>query len=208
MKKSSIGIKSIFMVVLVLALLVPIDVFAQSPFYFAFKGGIYSPRSSDLNGFDNGFNGEFAFGFRFTPNIAAEFGLGYFNTGGEKTVVSGTSVNQRHYDIDVWPFTLTLKAILPYGKWDFFGLAGGGIYSVSVPYNANGYYHYPYPYYYNDYDYIWGGYLGAGIHYNITKSIFLGVEAKYLWTEPAKFTSYDGFKLDGIISNAVIGFRF
>ena len=157
MKNSSIGIKSIFIVVLVLTFLVPINIFAQSPFYFAFKPGVYSPRSSDLNGFDNGFNGEFAFGFQFHPNIAAELGFGWFYTEGEKAVQTGSTVGQKHFDIDVWPLTLTLKAILPYEKWEFFGLAGGGIYSVSVPYNYNGYYHYPYPYYYNDYDYIWGG---------------------------------------------------
>jgi outer membrane protein W len=204
MKNSSMGTKSLFLVVLVIAFLIPINIFAQSPYYIALKPGIYSPRSSDLNGFDNGFNGELAFGLQFTPNIAAEFGLGYFYTGGEKTV----GANQRHYDVDVWPFTLTLKGILPYQKWEFFGLAGGGIYSVSVPYSVNGYNHYPYPYYYNEYDYIWGGYLGAGIQYNITKGIFLGVEAKYLWTEQAKFSGVADFKLDGIISNAVIGFRF
>jgi hypothetical protein len=146
MKKSSIGIKSILMVVLALIILLPVKIFAQSPFYFAFKPGMYMPRSSDLNNFDNGFNGEVAFGFRFTPNIAAEFGLGFFNTGGEKTVARGNSLSPVHYDIDVWPFTLTLKGILPYKKWEFFGLAGGGIYSVSAPYNVNGYYHYPYPF--------------------------------------------------------------
>jgi len=208
MKNFSIGKKSFFILALVFPFLVPIDVFAQSSFYAAFKPGVYFPRSSDLNGFDNGFSGGFSFGFQFNPNIAAELGLGYFYTGGEKTVGVGSSVRQQHYDIDVWPFTLTLKAILPYQKWDFFGLAGGGIYSVSAPYNVNGYNHYPYPYYYNDYDYIWGGYLGGGIHYNITKRFFLGVEGKYLWTEQAKFSGINGFKLDGLFSNAVIGFRF
>ena len=208
MKNSSIGIKSIFMVVLVLTFLVPINIFAQSSFYIALKPGIYFPRSGDLNGFDNGFNGELAFGFRLTPNIAAEFGLGSFATGGQKTFLRGASVIQAHYDIDVWPLTFTLKGILPYKKWEFFGLAGGGIYSVSVPYDVDGYHHHPYPYYYSDYDYIWGGYLGAGIHYNITPETFLGVEGKYLWTEDAKFTNVDHFNLDGILSNAVIGFRF
>ncbi len=208
MKNSSIGIKSIFVIILVLAFLVPINVFAQSPMYVEFKPGIYSPQSSDLDGFDTGFNGEFVFGFRFNPYIAVELGFGYFNTEGEKTVVRGSAVSRKSFDIDVWPFTLTLKGILPYKKWEFFGLAGGGIYSVSVPYDVDGYHHNPYPYYYSDYDYVWGGYLGAGIHYNITRNIFLGVEGKYLWTEEAKFTSVDNFKLDGIISTAVIGFRF
>ncbi len=196
------------MVVLVLPFLVPVKIFAQSPFYVAFKPGMYMPRSSDLNGFDNGFNGDFAFGARLTPNIAVEAGLGFFYTGGAKTIGKGTSLSQTHYDLDVWDFTLTLKGIIPYGKWEFFGLGGGGIYSVSAPYNFNGYYHYSYPYYYNDYDYIWGGYLGGGIHYNITRQFFLGVEGKYLWTEQASFSGINGFKLDGIFSNAVIGFRF
>jgi hypothetical protein len=208
MKNSSIGIKSIFMVVLVLTFFLPINLFAQSPLYFALKPGAYFPQSSDLNGFDTGFNGEFAFGFRFNPNFAAELGFGFFYTEGQKTVVRGTSVAQQHYDLDVWPFTLTLKAILPYKKWEFFGLAGGGIYSVSAPYDVDPYHHHPYPYYYYDCDWIWGGYLGAGIHYNIAPTIFVGVEGKYLWTEQAKFTGVENFSLDGIISTAVIGFRF
>ncbi len=208
MKRAVIGRKVIFMVVLMGTLLVPISLFAQSSFYVAFKPGVYSPRSNDLNGFDNGFSGGFSFGYQFNPNFAAELGLGYFYTEGDKNVVVGSSVRNQHYDIDVWPFTLTLKGILPYGNWDFFGLAGGGIYSVSVPYSYNGYNHYPYPYYYSDYDYVWGGYLGAGVNYNITKRFFLGVEAKYLWTERTNFSGFEGFKLDGIISNGVIGFRF
>ena len=88
MKSSPIGIKSIFMVVLVLTFLIPINVFAETPFYITFKPGVYSPQSSDLD--DTGFNGEIAFGYRFNPNIAGEFGIGYFNTEGEKTVVGAT----------------------------------------------------------------------------------------------------------------------
>jgi len=206
MKSSSVAVKSFFMIVLVLVFLAPVSIFAQSPYYVAFKPGMYMPRSGDLNGFDNGFNGEFALGARLTPNIALEGGFGFFYTGGEKTV--GNSVSQTHYDLSVWDLTLTLKGILPYKEWEFFGLAGGGIYSVSAPYNFNGYHHYPYPYYYNDYDYIWGGYLGGGVHYNISKQFFVGVEAKYLWTENASFSGIDSFKLDGVISNAVIGFKF
>jgi opacity protein-like surface antigen len=211
MKNSSIGIKSIFMVVLVLTFLIPINIFAQSPFYIAFKPGIYSPQSSDLDGFDTGFSGEFVFGFRFHPNIAAELGIGYFNTEGEKTVVGATYVGRKNFDIDVWPFTFTLKAILPYKKWEFFALAGGAVYSVSRPYDVEDYdYHYYYCCHYDyEYDLILGGYWGAGIHYNIAPKIFVGVEGKYLWTEQAKFEDLEEkFKLDGIIATAVIGIRF
>ena len=120
MKNSSIGIKSIFMVVLVLILLIPINIFAQSPFYIAFKPGIFSPQSSDLDGFDTGFNGDFVFGFRLNPNIAVELGIGYFNTEGEKTVGGGT-YGVREFDIYFYPITFTLKAILPYKRWEIFG---------------------------------------------------------------------------------------
>jgi opacity protein-like surface antigen len=208
MKSSPIGKKSIFAVVLVFAFLIPIEVFAQSLFYIAFKPGIYSPQSSDLDGFDIGFNGDFVFGFRFNPNIAAELGIGYFNTEGEKTVARATYGGRKNFDLDVWSLTFTLKAILPYKKWEFFGFGGGGAYSVSRPYDVGDYHHH-----YDDdgdkYDLVLGGYLGAGIHYNISPKIFLGVEGKYLWTEQAKFENLDErFKMDGIIATAVIGFRF
>jgi opacity protein-like surface antigen len=208
MKNSSTGIRIFFGVVLVLTLLIPIDTFAQSPFYIAFKPGIYSPQSSDLEGFDIGFNGDFVFGFRFHPNIAAELGIGYFNTEGEKTVAGVTNGGRKNFDLDVWSFTFALKAILPYKKWEFFGFGGGGAYSVSRPYDVGNYRHYDY-YYYDDYDLVLGGYLGAGIHYNIAPRIFLGVEGKYLWTEQAKFEYIEErFRMDGIIATAVIGFRF
>ena len=210
MKSSPIGKKRILAVVLVFAFLIPMDVFAQSLFYIAFKPGIYSPQSSDLGGFDTGFNGDFVFGFRFNPNIAAELGIGYFNTEGEKTVTGATYGGRKNFDIDVWSFTFTLKAILPYKKWEFFGFGGGGAYSVSRPYDVEGYYYHYHDYYDDDdYDLVLGGYLGAGIHYNIAPKIFLGVEGKYLWTEQAKFEYVqERFRMDGIIANAVIGFRF
>ena len=120
MKSSPIGKKSIFIVVLVLAFLIPIDVFAQSPFYIAFKPGIYSPQSGDLDGFDNGFRGEVAFGYRVNPNLAAEIGIGFLNTEGEKTV-GGETYGVREFDIYFYPITFTLKAILPYKRWEIFG---------------------------------------------------------------------------------------
>jgi opacity protein-like surface antigen len=221
MKSSLIGIKSIFMVVLVITFLIPINVFAESPFYLALKSGIYSPQSSDLDG-NNGFSGEIAFGFQFNPYIAAEFGIGYFNTEREEMVVGATYMRRKEFDINVLPVTFTLKAILPYKKWEFFWLGGGGVYIVSGPFEVEDhgyhyYYHYDYHYYYDyhyDYDAVFGGYLGAGIHYNITPTIFVGAEGKYLWTGKVKgdevfdISSEARFKLDGVIATAVFGVRF
>jgi opacity protein-like surface antigen len=91
-----------------------------------------------------------------------------------------------------------------------FGLGGAGVYIVSGPYD----YHYDDDYHY-DYDAVLGGYLGGGLHYNITPGIFVGVEGKYLWTDKAKLRDEvygipleAKFKMDGIIATAVIGIRF
>jgi outer membrane protein W len=213
MKNSPIGMKSIFVVVLVLTFLIPINVFAELPFYVALKPGIYSPQSSDLD--SSGFNGEIAFGYRFNPNIAAEFGIGYFYTEGEATAVGATFVVRETFDINVVPLTLTLKAILPYKQWEFFGLGGAGVYIVSGPYDYYYYDYYYYDYDYDDYDAVLGGYLGGGVHYNITPAVFVGVEGKYLWTDEVKLRdeSYGipleaKFKMNGIIATAVFGFKF
>jgi opacity protein-like surface antigen len=124
--------------------------------------------------------------------------------------VGGTYVD-RELDIDVYPVTFTFKAILPYKKWEFFGLAGAGVYIVSGTYDVDDHHHH---YDYDD-DARLGGYLGAGIHYNLTRRIFVGVEGKYLWTDKAKLAFEEfgtplrvKFKMDGILATAVIGFKF
>jgi opacity protein-like surface antigen len=137
-------------------------------------------------------------------------GAGFFKTHGENTV-GGVAYRGQEFDIYVYPITFTLKAILPYTGWDFYGLAGVGVYIVSGPYHYHDHHdddHY-------DYDAIFGGYLGAGIQYNITPRIFVGAEGKYLWTDKAKLeygdfgSHYDiKFKMEGIIATGVIGFRF
>jgi len=165
-------------VVLVLTFLIPINVFAESPFYAAIKLGVYSPQSSDLD--SAGFNGEFAFGYRFNRNIAAEFGIGYFNTEGKATAASATYTVREEFDINVVPLTLTLKAIFPYKRWEFFGLGGAGVYIVSGPYD----YYYD-DYYYHDHYIIilmtitmrYWGLFGGGLHYYITPTMFIVLRA-------------------------------
>jgi outer membrane protein W len=212
-KNSPVGSKTIFAAVLVITFVIPIYVSAETPFYITYKPGMYSPQSSGL---DVGLGTELAFGYRFNPNIAAEFGFGYFNTQKEVRGKRATRVIQEDCDYYVVPLTLTLKAIFPYKKWEFFGLGGGGVYIVSGPYNLDDYGDY------NDYDdfdphvdAVWGGYLGGGIHYSLTPKLFLGAEGKYLWTDKVKLNGERSgvpldakFRLDGIIAAAVIGVRF
>ena len=66
-------------------------------------------------------------------------------------------MDRKNFDIDVWAFTFTLEAILPYKKWEFFGLGGGGVYSVSRAYDVEDHHHHDD----DDHDSILGGYLGA-----------------------------------------------
>jgi len=216
MKSSSIRLKSILIAALMLAFLIPSDVFARGRFYIDFKPGIYSTQSSDLGGFDTGFNGEIAFGYQFNRYAAAEFGVGYFNTQEERTFVGGTYLGEE-LELYVYPLTSTFKVILPFKKWEFLGLAGAGLYIISGNYDVDDWDHHHHYYDYDDYDddVILGGYLGAGIHYNIAPKIFLGVEGKYLWTDKANLDFEEfgvplrvKFNMDGIIATAVIGLKF
>ncbi len=58
----------------------------------------------------------------------------------------------------------------------------------------------------DDYDMRFEGYLGAGIHYNITRRISVAVEGKYLWTDKVRLEFEEfgeplriKFNLDGVI---------
>jgi hypothetical protein len=48
--------------------------------YVTLKAGIYSPQSNELDGFDEGFNGEIAFGHYFHRNVAIEIDIGYLRS--------------------------------------------------------------------------------------------------------------------------------
>jgi outer membrane protein W len=206
LKSSLIGIKSIFLAVMVLTVLIPIHVFAESPFYLALKPEIYSPQTSDLDDIDTKFSGEIALGYRFHPNLAAEVGVGYLHSEGEVTVVEA--------DYHVYPVTFTLKAIFPYKRWELFGLGGAGVYFVSAKL-ANDVEGAILSVDTEDNDAILGGYLGAGIHYNITPRFFVGAEVKHLWTDKVKIEdvisgvpSRVKFNINGYIVAGVLGIRF
>jgi hypothetical protein len=210
---------------LMLTILVPQYGLAQEKyhhrdFYVTAKPGIYSPQTNDLDGFDTGFNGEIAFGFQPIKYFAVELGTGYFNTEGKESFAgtsNGLNVTERDkFYFHVFPVTLTAKLIIPYKKFEFFGLGGGGAYYVWADIRAKGTINGTRFYEELDgSDVVLGGYLGLGIHYNITPRIFIGAEGKYLWTSRADpeedfFDDSLGvkFKLDGILATAVVGFRF
>ena len=177
--------------------------------YVAGKMGVYSPQSNDLEGFDNGFNGEIAIGHYFSRNFAGEFGIGYFNTG-------GTFYGYNYYDgyysddisIDVMPFTASLKAIIPLGSQvEIYGIGGVGLYFVEGRIERSG----EFTGYYRvtDDEAAFGAHLGGGVTFNLDRRLFLGAEAKYLWANVDFNGNLQGnVDLDGFIFTANIGFRF
>lgn len=214
-------VRPILLVVLMLMILIPQQVSAQyRNFYITVKPGIYSPQTNDLEGFDTGFYGEIAAGYQFFKYFAVELGTGYFNTKGRESfvgMIDGFNVAQRdRFYFDVLPVTLTAKLIIPYKRFEFFGLGGVGGYYVWANIKTRGTVDgIPFSERFHGDDLVFGGYLGLGVHYNITPWIFVGAEGKYLWTgraEPEEGFFDDSlgikFKLNGILATGVLGFRF
>ncbi len=219
-------VKYLVLAGLMLTILIPQYVSAQGSaqdnklFYVTLKPGIYSPHTSDLEDFNTGFYGEMALGFRPIKYFAAELGVGYFHTDATQSsagTINGFGFTQRDkFDIDVLPVTFTAKLIFPYKKFEFFGLGGVGAYIVWASLEAKGTINgIPFSEKLSGNDSTFGGYLGLGIHYNITPRIFVGAEGKYLWTDRAKpktelfeIPLEFRFKLNGVLATAVLGFRF
>jgi len=172
--------------------------------YVLLKAGIYSPSMSfDLNNFNGGrehldsktgFAGEVAVGHYFLPILAIELGAGYFESDGSPAAQPGET------KLRVVPLIATGKVFLPLGIFEPYGLAGIGAYISDLEVtgttnNFNG-----------TTEVTYGFHAGAGFNINFSKTMFAGLEGKYLWAEP----SFGGqhVKLDGFVTTADLGFRF
>ncbi len=146
--------------------------------YVAFKAGIYSPESDALRDFDSGFNGEIAIGHYFHPNFALELGFGYLEVWAEDW-----HHHDSHNDNRIWavPITLSLKPALQLPPFEFYGLAGGGVYFINVELDnvrtPTG------SFSFSDDGSVFGVHLGAGFNWNINPRLAIGVEGKYIWAE-------------------------
>lgn len=176
--------------------------------YFAVKTGIYSPQEKwdvlDIGAFeyslDTGFNGELVYGRYFNRNWALELGIGYFQTSGDDTLLGLKSKSS----IDIMPLTVAIKGIIPANKFEIYGTGGIGAYFVWADEKLIGVK-------FSDEDILFGGFLGAGINYNITPTAFLGLEGKYLWTDKTDLSDSgwrQKHKLDGWLATFNVGFRF
>jgi opacity protein-like surface antigen len=188
--------------------------------YLALKAGIYSPSESfTLANIDvettfdgdteTGFDGEIAFGHYVLPTLALELGVGYFKGKGSLETADVT-VAAPKVDFDVIPFIFSAKALSPAGSVDPYGEAGIGAYftQFNVSDNLNTF----------DGTTTFGLHVGAGLNVNITQSVFIGVEGRYVWASPSfgdqkiklNDTEYslDGFELNGFTTTLVLGFGF
>jgi outer membrane protein W len=178
---------------------------ARDPNYLVLKGGIYSPSDEfevrDINGGvidridpDTGFNGEIAIGHYFLPVFAVELGVGYFESDGVPPVEPGET------KFRVVPILLTAKGLFPIGPVEPYGEFGIGGYIADLDVsgtvgNFSG-----------STKGTFGLHAGAGINFDITDAVFLGVEGRYLWAKPS-FGGQD-INLDGFTVTGNLGFRF
>lgn len=187
--------------------------------YLAFKAGVYSPSATftlanlDLETtFDGdtetGVAGEIAFGRYLVPAFALELGVGYFK--GTGTVPSDATSARHQVDFDVVPIIASAKALIPVGPVSPYGEAGIGAYftKLDVSDNLNSF----------SGNTTFGMHAGGGINVDVTPTVFIGAEGRYVWAEPsfggeritlnANEYSLDGFKLNGFTTTLGVGFGF
>jgi outer membrane protein W len=179
---------------------------AESKDYFVLKGGIYKPQSNNLSDFSTGFNGEIAYGHYYNSNWAVEAGTGYFATKANQEANYPFRASA-DLDLKTIPLTVSLKGIIPVDKFEFYGLGGIGAYftfaDVDINYYGNRHVSY------SDNNVLLGGFLGLGAQYNFNPKMFVGVEAKYLWTTKTTFRDTDAeVDLGGIQATINLGYRF
>jgi opacity protein-like surface antigen len=188
--------------------------------YVELKGGVYSPSSSfDFGNLDlettfagdtkTGVNGEIAIGHYVLPTFALELGLGYFKGTGSFEAENPTE--PRHQvDFNVIPLILSAKAFIPAGPVAPYGELGLGAYftKFNVTDNLNTF----------DGSTTFGLHAGAGLNVNVSPSLFLGLEGRYVWANPSfgdqkiklNDTEYalNGFELNGFTTTLGLGYRF
>ncbi len=175
--------------------------------YVVLKGGIYSPQTSELEGFNTGFNGEVAYGHYFDKNWAIEAGTGYIETSARKGEWSGPDSAQTSASLKVVPLTVAIKGSIPVNKFEFYGIGGIGAYYVEADTDTRNDYYEKRHDSDRDTETLFGGFIGLGAIFNVTPKFFFGLEGKYLWTTQSTFLGVDA-DLKGIQATGNIGFRF
>ena len=192
--------------------LVPQMVFARErPNYVVAKAGAYIPTGDlDDADYDPGFAGEIAYGRYLTPNLVIEGGAGYYSSEADKSFMmeSGTMVTNVDAQMDIAPFTATLKGVFSTGPIDMFVGGGVGIYVATLEVEGDAFGGTLSD---DDDDVVLGLHALAGAVYNINNSMFAGIEAKYMVTDEVDMTVFNRnyeYNLDGFLITGNFGIRF
>jgi hypothetical protein len=172
--------------------------------YVSLKLGAYEPTGDvdDHFGGDTGVNIEAALGHYYSPYLAVEAGVGYFQSEGDFFISPG---NRADVNVFAVPFKATVKGILPLeGLAELYGGVGIGLYVQEVEVRDAGAFD-------ESINVALGGHVVAGVTADITSRVFFGVEGAYIFTDEDEIslffapvdTDLDGFKVSG-----VIGYRF
>jgi len=163
--------------------------------YLSFKGGAYWP-TGDLQDadYDSGFNGEIVVGMYTSPNLALEFGGGYFQSTAS-IVAAG--------DDKVWviPVVAKIKGVLPLKGVELFGGGGIGLYFVNIDVAGAT------PTTGKDKDTVFGGQLLAGFNIDLSDRVFISLEGNYVFTAKAQLFN-SKVNLDGLTLTGALGFMF
>jgi len=181
--------------------------------YVSFRGGIFLP-TSDLDELDNGFYLDAMYNRYLSRNFAIEAGVGlYYSEATYSGVLPIIGAYTEKDSISVMPVMFNLKGIFPFPAGEFYVGGGVGLYlatgKAEVTSTGLG------SFSFDDSDAVFGGQFKAGIIFNLTQKLFLGIEGMYMLTDTAEFT--DQFfgvpvaietDLNGYTINGVFGFRF
>jgi len=166
-----------------------------------FKIGAYFPDSSDLENFDVGGHVEAYLEGNISRNFSLGAALGYQWTSNTTTtsIPSGGTLTSFQLDQDVNSTYLlvTAKLMVPVGAFEPYAEAGGGFYLTHIkessPAGSL-----------SDQDTSFGYLAGAGVNWYFTKDYFIGLGARYFWSE----TKDLNIALDGLLVDVNLGVRF
>jgi opacity protein-like surface antigen len=173
--------------------------------YFVLKGGHYSPSEKyDINNFNGsttshldpktGLSGEIALGQYSNSELALELGVGYFESKG--TPASGPGSTR----LKAVPVVVTAKDFMPLGALKPYLEFGVGAYLTKLEASGNT------GSFTSKSKTTYGFHAGAGFNIDISDTLFIGLEGRYLWAK----ADYGGqpIKLNGFMPTINLGYRY
>ncbi len=172
-----------------LSLAVPLAASAKAPppGYLELKAGGYFPTAADVHDYDAGFDGEIALGYAPDPGFAFEIQSGWLET--RRSLAGGDR------KLEVIPLAFAVKGTVPLGEFQPYATAGVGAYFVHDQVGDA-----------SDHSANFGGFVGIGGNWFLSRTLYLGLEGRFLWLRSNTFSA--GTRLDGPSLFGKLGFRF